>query len=1339
MLAALLSGLVLAACSSNDSAPELTIAIDASVIAGNTPLVVQFQAQVPPIEAADFRYEWAFGDGTSGTGESLRHTFEQEGTFTVRLTVSDGRGGSGQDSLDIVVGPSADLSVADVVVTPLRAKAGDEVVVNWSVRNLAAPVVGEWIQAVVVSADRNFDESDVVIGRRTQTDDVGPSVMAQQVPVTLPDDIESGDWFVAVVADYDGLVGDLDRSNNIFWSTGKLQIRNPSETGPDLVICGISIPAFDSLPTDVEPTAQLDDQIEVDVCLGNVGNRPVGAANFTVYVSSDETLDPNDANVGVSQSIALGSGDRAQVRLLIDISDPITAGSWFILAEADTGNMIDEQNETNNQRLWSDPIVVVEPGNVDGVDLVLKRFTSASERAYWGQTLPGTVVLANRGTQSVERFFVVRFLAEPTAGGAPIVVHSLNVDGIAAGAEESIDVGIPINRRLDEGEYRLSVVADPTNSTEDVNLANNQRSVSGTLVLGGDPSVDPAVGDVTFAPTSVAAGNAINIGASIRNLGRDSSGVIEYAIFLSADESYSVQDSQLMSGRIETLDGGGTEALDLMVTIPVDIDQQIEQWYVGVIVDPARRITGELSEDNNVGFALETLTVTGATGGCRDDDREPNDTRETASIIEAGSFAELGLCGNQDWFEVTVPPQHVLDVSVQWNETEGGLTLDLLSEDGTVLNTGEGVLGNRTAFIMPDADVRTVYVRLTSEGTRFQYDLAVALEDAQGGIDLRGTVLSVAPRLAQPGQAVAIQFDAVNVGTTGAEPSEATVYLNDVPGTQGGTFLGRIPVAIVPARTQIAVQGTLDIPAVGIDNGDYFLIVQLDGTETSQELNETNNLLVGRLRIDQDLACVPDEREPNGSAFEPGGAPQFAHALPAGEHRDLTVCSGDDDWYAVALDVGQRLAATCTYNQGEGDVELTLYGPDGVTIIDESSSILGQDSVELARSEQAGLYFLRVFLKPNADVQSNEYDLVLLVDNAALCQDDPFEPDNPDTIPLLPDGLHDLKLCGGDIDSYRFAIPAGNTVSWTLTAGDAPLTMTLVNPDGVEVASNERRIAHQAQQNGNYVLTVTAADEGEYPYQLRTSGVSGVDLAIDGIELSRVAVGPGADLRVRSVLSNRRGDNARNIQLRYVLSPDPDPSADDTVLRESLIPLIAGAEQLELSERIRLPADFGNLPGFEGAEFPLDAFVIGVIDPERTVPDVRLANNQASASVRLEPSCVDDDQRTNEGPATATDLMMSGEDVNNQVGVICAFTEDWYRLTVDSPGILDVRLSFLQGQGDLDLVAYDAATGALLAASRTEDSVELLRIMVDAGDIIHLQIDGFDEAENDYSLTWSLQ
>lgn len=77
----------------------------ASVSAGDIPLTVEFDASssVDP-DGRLAQWQWTFGDGTTGSGAVVSHTYTRAGKFTVRLTVSDTQGASASHQLEILAG-----------------------------------------------------------------------------------------------------------------------------------------------------------------------------------------------------------------------------------------------------------------------------------------------------------------------------------------------------------------------------------------------------------------------------------------------------------------------------------------------------------------------------------------------------------------------------------------------------------------------------------------------------------------------------------------------------------------------------------------------------------------------------------------------------------------------------------------------------------------------------------------------------------------------------------------------------------------------------------------------------------------------------------------------------------------------------------------------------------------------------------------------------------------------------------------------------------------------------------------------------------------------------------
>ncbi len=81
------------------------------------PCVVDFDAS--PSHDSDgiiVKYEWSFGDGSSGTGRSTSHTYTTSGTYTIDLKVTDDNGKTATKSETITVLPPYDVN-AGLTVT----------------------------------------------------------------------------------------------------------------------------------------------------------------------------------------------------------------------------------------------------------------------------------------------------------------------------------------------------------------------------------------------------------------------------------------------------------------------------------------------------------------------------------------------------------------------------------------------------------------------------------------------------------------------------------------------------------------------------------------------------------------------------------------------------------------------------------------------------------------------------------------------------------------------------------------------------------------------------------------------------------------------------------------------------------------------------------------------------------------------------------------------------------------------------------------------------------------------------------------------------------------------
>ena len=145
---------------------------------GPPPLSVAFDASAArDSDGSITSYDWDFGSGTTGSGQTVEHTYAESGAYDVRLTVTDDDGSQATAMQELVVNvlPTARIEAdpvdgeAPVTVTFDAALSadqdGDIVSFDWDLAGMA--------QADTATVEHTFDEPGVYPVRLTVTDDLG--------------------------------------------------------------------------------------------------------------------------------------------------------------------------------------------------------------------------------------------------------------------------------------------------------------------------------------------------------------------------------------------------------------------------------------------------------------------------------------------------------------------------------------------------------------------------------------------------------------------------------------------------------------------------------------------------------------------------------------------------------------------------------------------------------------------------------------------------------------------------------------------------------------------------------------------------------------------------------------------------------------------------------------------------------------------------------------------------------------------------------------------------------------------------------------------------------------
>ncbi|NOZ29076.1 MAG: hypothetical protein GXP39_13635 [Chloroflexi bacterium] len=122
-------------------------------------------------------------------------------------------------------------------------------------------------------------------------------------------------------------------------------------------------------------------------------------------------------------------------------------------------------------------------------------------------------------------------------------------------------------------------------------------------------------------------------------------------------------------------------------------------------------------------------------------------------------------------------------------------------------------------------------------------------------------------------------------------------------------------------------------------------------------------------------SCQPDRLEPNDSYQQ-----ALLRAWPYTDFitTSLSICSGDEDWFAVGLDTHDTLRATIGFRHADGDLDLAIYNDDEPpSLVKKAESRTDDEQLEYEALSK-GYYYVRVYPKTSGG-ENPDYDLALQV------------------------------------------------------------------------------------------------------------------------------------------------------------------------------------------------------------------------------------------------------------------------------------------------------------------------------------------------------------------------
>ena len=518
------------------------------------------------------KYAWTVDGDSVGTvtADTLAHTFDGAGTYSVRLQVSDTAvpAQTSDSTRQVLVGSAQptrpDLEVGAPSVSDATPETGAAFTLSATVSNAGGGPSAATTLRYYLSEDATISASDTPQG----TDAVGAlaagGTSAESISVTAPS--TSGTYYYGACVD--AVSGESDTTDNCSAS-----VQVDVEAPPNLQV---------GAPSVSDTTPETGAAFTLSATVTNAGDGASAATTLRYYLSEDATISASDTPQGTDAVGALAAGGTSAES--ISVTAPSTSGRYYYGACVDA---VSGESDTTDNCSASVQVDVEPPPTYPNLEVGTPSVSDRAPVTGAAFTLSATVTNAGDGSSASTTLRYFRS-TDATIGTSDTAAGTDAVVGLAAGgtSAESISVTAPSTSGTYYYGACVGAVAGESDTTDNcsasVRVDVEPRPMHPNLEVG-----TPSVSD--RAPETDA---AFTLSATVTNAGGGSSAETTLRYFRSADATISASDTPQGTDAVGALAAGGTSAESISVTAP----PAAGRYYYGACVDA---VAGESDTTDN--------------------------------------------------------------------------------------------------------------------------------------------------------------------------------------------------------------------------------------------------------------------------------------------------------------------------------------------------------------------------------------------------------------------------------------------------------------------------------------------------------------------------------------------------------------------------------------------------------------------------------------------------------------------------------------------------------------------------------------------------------------------